>query len=136
MPASKSLSIFWPWPELERVAPAGRAVRIVVPSVWLTITDGIVTVASVPPIVMGEPGTLFTITTARAPTFCAFLTLTVKLQAPRSMSATFPLIAGPLINAPQPSLAAPLPSSTTTRLPETEVGLAGTLPPNNASIAV
>ena len=69
MPASKPLSIFGPWPGLERVAPAGRAVRIVVPSARLTITDGIVTVPSVPPIVMGEPSTLLTITTARAPTF-------------------------------------------------------------------
>ena len=68
-----------------------------------TKSDGMVIVASVPPIEMtASPGLLpvqpvtssgsqLKMTAAMAPASCAFLTLTTKSQAPRMMSATLPV---------------------------------------------
>ena len=48
-------------------------------------------VLSVPPMIIGLPATLLTITTAMAPAFCAFNTFTVKLQFALSIKAIFPV---------------------------------------------
>ena len=78
---------------------------MVLPSAKVILTDGIVIVGSEPPRPGGGlPATLSTITTAIAPTFCAFLTLTVKLQVPRSISAILPEMAAPFVIAEQPSV--------------------------------
>ena len=52
-----------------------------------TMSEGIVMVASVPPMMTGSPATLFATMAAMAPAFCAFFTLTTKSHEPRSRSA-------------------------------------------------
>ena len=85
------------------------------PSASETITDGIVIVGSVLPIVVGGPATLLTTITAIAPAACALLTFWTKPQVPRSTSATAP--AGKLTNGLQPSVGRALPSLTRTTSP-------------------
>ena len=67
--------------------------------------DGIVIVASVPLMFTSESPALFTMITAMAPAFWAFLTFTVKLQVPRSIRAILPAIEAALVRAPQQSVA-------------------------------
>ena len=83
--------------------PAGFA-RMVSPFARLTMTPGMVTVLSTPPITVGLPAVFWTTMIPTAPSFCAFFALTVKLQKPRSTSAMVP--AG-MSNASQPSVRVP-----------------------------
>ena len=53
-----------------------------------------------PPIGMGNPSTLFTITTATAPACWAARTLLEKKQVPRSMRAILPLTSAALETRP------------------------------------
>ena len=55
-----------------------------------TMTEGILIFRSVPPAEKASSPRLFTMMTATAPAVCAFRTLSVKLQVPRSTSAIFP----------------------------------------------
>ena len=48
-------------------------------------------VLSVPPIIIGAPGALFTIITPIAPAFCASFTFITKAQVPLLISAIFPV---------------------------------------------
>ena len=66
--------------------------RNAVLSLFLIITEVMVTVMSVPPITMGEPVTLLSMITAIAPEVCAFFTFSVKLQFPLLINATLPVI--------------------------------------------
>src|SRR6476646_1154837 len=76
------------------------------------LTVGIVMVVSDPPMPGGvAAATLSTSTTAIAPAFWAFLTLTTKLQLPLSISAILPETAAAFVKALQPSVVdAPAPS--------------------------
>ena len=79
------------------------------------MTDGIVMVGSEPPMAVGAPAMLFPTIAKAAPAFCAFLTLTVKLQVPRSISGIDP---GGTAKASQPSVGeTPTPSLTRTTEP-------------------
>jgi hypothetical protein len=65
----------------------------VVPSARLTMPDGILTLRSVPPGANAALPSLLAMITPIAPAFCAFSTLTVKLQVPRSTIAILPVSA-------------------------------------------
>ena len=52
--------------------------------------EGMVMLLSLPPIAVGLPSMLLTTMAILAPAFCAFLTLTVKLQLPRSIRGIEP----------------------------------------------
>src|SRR5262247_3393501 len=94
---------------------AGRPPLMTVPSVCDTIADGMVMVGSLPPIVVGGPGTLLATITATAPAACALATFWTKLQVPRSTSSTAP--AGKPTNGLQPCVGMALPSLTRTTSP-------------------
>src|SRR5436190_850018 len=66
------------------------------PSVWDTITDGIVIVGSLPERPNGSPATLLAITTAIAPATFAFFDFWTKVQPPRSTTAILPATAAVL----------------------------------------
>ena len=72
------------------VAMKGRFALKRVPSSRLTITDGITMLGSAPPIPIGGPATLFTITTVAAPASWARLIFATNVHDPRSISAIFP----------------------------------------------
>ena len=73
------------------VASRGRFALKRLPLSRLTMADGMVMVGSAPPIVIGSPpAALLATITARAPAFCAFLTLITNVQKPRSSRAIFP----------------------------------------------
>jgi hypothetical protein len=86
------------------VAVSGTFALNVAPSAWLIITDGIVIVLSAPAIAEGGCGLLLTTIANGAPALCAFFTLTVKLQRPRSTIGISP---GATANGSQPSLTVP-----------------------------
>src|SRR5262249_62026449 len=69
----------------------------------------------------GSPAALSAMTTAMAPAFWAFLTLTTKVQVPRSSSTILPVVCALLVRAVHPSVvegpAAFAASSPTTMLP-------------------
>src|SRR5579863_5017381 len=124
----------WRGPREEKLArvsapegPSSVALRVamlalsVLPSASVTRTAGMVMVGSVPPRPAGgDPGALSAMMTPTAPAFCAFFTLTVKAQVPRSMSAMLPATAAALVSAVQASVvsgpAALAASSATTTL--------------------
>ncbi len=76
----------------------------VLPSAKVTITEGMVIVASTPPMLPKAPAAELAMITATAPAFCAFLTLTTKPQVPRSIRAMLPAIAAALVSGEQPSV--------------------------------
>src|SRR5919106_3305084 len=99
------------------VPVAGTPALMVFPSASDTITEGIVMLGSVPPMVPGSPGALLTTMTATAPASWGLFAFWTKVHPPRSTSATAP--AGKPISVWQPSVVVPLPSSTSTMSPET-----------------
>src|SRR5438067_277754 len=74
----------------------------VFPSAWVTISEGMVMVASVPPM-PPSPGALLAMTTPMAPATWAVFTFEAKVQVPRSMRAILPLTAAPFVSAEHPS---------------------------------
>ncbi len=122
----------WPWPSAPaywlrsrpRRAVAGRFARSFAPSESETSTDGIVMVASVPPMSIGDSLPLLSATiTPVAPASCAFFTLTVKLQFPRSTRAILPVTAGAFVSALQAVVVDPAESAAAVAAmtcPETE----------------
>ena len=76
---------------------------IVLPSASVTITEGMVIVASPPPISTNTPVALLAMITPTAPAFCAFFTLATKVQVPRSMIAMRPAMAPLFVSAEQAS---------------------------------
>src|SRR5215510_7756192 len=131
-PASMSLSRLTGRSGLTaRVADTGAAALSVAPLSRLTITDGMVMVASAPPMVMGAPATLLATMTPAAPDAWALATFTVKLHWPRSTMAMLP--AG-TVNGSQPSPSGATPSLTTAVMPETEV-VAESCGPKAAAVA-
>ena len=75
------------------VTPWARTALSRFPSARETMTEGIVIVASVPPIGIAGPSTLFASTAAIAPASCARFTFSTNVHPPRSTSAIFPRIA-------------------------------------------
>ena len=117
-PASRSLSRCGGRSVLtDRTTSSGALFFISVPSSWLTITDGIVIVASAPPMPPGAPGTLLTTITPMAPAAWALATFTTKVHKPRSTMAMLP--GGKPTNGSQPSLVGSVPSLATTAVPGT-----------------
>ena len=78
-------------------------------------------VASAPPMPGRPEAELLLMMTPVAPAVCAFLTLVVKVQVPRSRSTSLPVTAAPLVRGEQPSVVlGPAPSAgskPTTTLP-------------------
>src|SRR4029077_1171303 len=76
----------------------------VLPSAKVTITEGMVMVGSTPPRLPNTPADELAMITAMAPAFWAFLTLTMKPQVPRSISAMLSSTAAALVSGEQPSV--------------------------------
>nr|GFD38822.1 hypothetical protein [Tanacetum cinerariifolium] len=80
---------------------------------------------------MGAPGALLITTTAMAPAFWAFCTLSAKPQVPRYTTAMLPLMAAAFRYAPQPSSLRPPAAGgvvwVSTSWPVTGVGVSGRL---------
>ena len=57
-----------------------------------------------------------------APAACAFVAFISKAQAPLNATAIFPANAAPLTRSLQPKESAAVPSSTSTKLPQTPLG--------------
>jgi hypothetical protein len=114
------------------VGPPEIAVLSEVPSACESASTGMVIVASVPD---GEnpPATLFTRRQPTAPAFCAFLTLIVKLQSPRSITAILPRSWAPFVITSQPSFTGAVPS--TARIACAVSPPSVTAPPNVAVLA-
>src|SRR5690349_854763 len=102
--------------------PPTSAAFNALPSASVMRPDGMVMVASAPPSPGGgEPAALSAAITAMAPASCAFFTLTVNAQVPRSTSAILP--ATLLMMGSQASVVAPVPSLASTTSPVTPVAL-------------
>ena len=89
--------------EAPTVIVAGFAVRSAAPSVFEIMTAGISSSKpSEPPIAVGSPATLLTMTTAVAPLALALATFWLNVQAPRLMIATLPETDAGTLAAAQP----------------------------------
>ena len=84
--------------------PAANCAFKAAPAAKLMPTFLIVTAASKPPIGAGVPSSvLFAIITNSAPFICAFNTLSVNAQAPRSINTALPVKSTSAPNATHPS---------------------------------
>ena len=85
---------------------------IVFASAYVTMTDGIVIVASTPAMPPNAPAAEFAMSTPMAPAFWAFFTFTANPHVPRSIIAMFPATAAEFVIAEQPSVVSgPAPSA-------------------------
>ena len=104
---------------IDTVSLASSNAYIAAPSLKFNPMLGMVTVSSAPPIGAGVPSSLLlAINTAIAPASCAFFTLTVKLQSPRSIIAILPAKSAPFTGVSQPFLIGSTASSIRTKSPE------------------
>ena len=104
------------------ILPPKSSLNIGSPMTSVTINNGIVTWAPTAPgaIITGSPGTLFTIMTATAPSFCAAKALKPNSHSPRRITTILPSSDGPLVIGSQASCGSvevppELSSSTATR---------------------
>ena len=134
IPLSKSPSSCTRFPELCSVplitVDASKALIIASPSICETMTAGIPIPGSFPPMVIGAPGTLFTIMTATAPAASAVSTFKINEQVPRLIIAIFPFKPPGFIKASQASSLSP--KSSSTKVKSAVIGEVGTEGPKPA----